>query len=60
MAIEAARNGAEPIAAAAYPVAWSLHRVAAEVLCDALRDWASSTGGTRIGCGKRRGSSTIT
>jgi oxaloacetate decarboxylase alpha subunit len=36
MAIESARHGAEPIATAAYPVAWSLHRVAAEVLCDAL------------------------
>ncbi len=36
MAIESARHGAEPIAAAAYPVAWSLHRVSAEVLCDAL------------------------
>jgi oxaloacetate decarboxylase (Na+ extruding) subunit alpha len=36
MAIEAARHGAEPIATAVYPVAWSLHRVAVEVLCDAL------------------------
>ena len=36
MAIEAARLGAEPIAAAVLPVAYTLHRVAAEVLCDAL------------------------
>jgi oxaloacetate decarboxylase (Na+ extruding) subunit alpha len=36
MAIEASRAGAEPIAAAAYPVASSLNRVAAEFLCDAL------------------------
>ena len=36
MAIEASRAGAEPIAAAAYPVAASLNRVAAEFLCDAL------------------------
>jgi oxaloacetate decarboxylase (Na+ extruding) subunit alpha len=36
MAIEAARHGAEPIAAAVLPVAYTLHRVAAEVLCDAL------------------------
>ncbi len=36
MAIEAARNGAEPIAAAVYPVAGTLNRVAAEVLCDSL------------------------
>ncbi len=36
MAVEAARAGAEPIAAAAYPVASALNRVAAEFLCDAL------------------------
>ena len=36
MAIESAQHGAEPIAAACYPVAWTLHRVAAEVLCEAL------------------------
>ena len=36
MAVEAARAGAEPIGAAAYPVASSLNRVAAEFLCDAL------------------------
>ena len=36
MAVEASRAGAEPIAAAAYPVAASLNRVAAEFLCDAL------------------------
>jgi oxaloacetate decarboxylase alpha subunit len=36
MAVEAARNGAEPVATAVYPVAASLNRVAAEVLCDAL------------------------
>ena len=36
MAIEAARNGAEPIAAAAYPVAGTLNRVAAEMLCESL------------------------
>ena len=36
MAVEAARNGAAPVATAAYPVAASLNRVAAEVLCDAL------------------------
>jgi oxaloacetate decarboxylase alpha subunit len=36
MAIEAARHGTEPIATAVLPVAFSLHRVAAEVLCDAL------------------------
>jgi oxaloacetate decarboxylase alpha subunit len=36
MAIEAARLGAEPIAAAVLPVAYTLHRVAVEVLCDAL------------------------
>ncbi len=36
MAIEAAHHGAEPIAAACYPVAWTLHRVATEVLCEAL------------------------
>jgi oxaloacetate decarboxylase (Na+ extruding) subunit alpha len=36
MAIEAARNGAEPIAAAAYPVAGTLNRVAAEILCESL------------------------
>ncbi len=36
MAIEAARRGAEPIATAVYPVAWSLQRVASEVLCNAL------------------------
>ena len=36
MAIEAARRGAEPIATAVLPVAYTLHRVAAEVLCDAL------------------------
>ncbi len=36
MAIEASRAGAEPIAAAVYPVAASLNRVAAEFLCDAL------------------------
>jgi oxaloacetate decarboxylase alpha subunit len=36
MAIEAARHGAEPIATAALPVAYTLHRVAGEVLCDAL------------------------
>ena len=36
MAVEASRSGAEPIAAAAYPVAASLNRVAAEFLCDAL------------------------
>jgi oxaloacetate decarboxylase (Na+ extruding) subunit alpha len=36
MAIEAARHGAEPIATAVLPVAYTLHRVAGEVLCDAL------------------------
>ena len=36
MAIESARDGAEPIATAVYPVAWTLHRVSSEVLCDAL------------------------
>ena len=36
MAIESAQHGAEPIAAACYPVAWTLHRVAAEVLCEGL------------------------
>jgi oxaloacetate decarboxylase alpha subunit len=36
MAIEAARRDAEPIATAVLPVAYTLHRVAAEVLCDAL------------------------
>jgi oxaloacetate decarboxylase alpha subunit len=36
MAVEASRAGAEPIATAAYPVAASLNRVAAEFLCDAL------------------------
>jgi oxaloacetate decarboxylase alpha subunit len=36
MAIEAARHNAEPIATAVLPVAYTLHRVAAEVLCDAL------------------------
>jgi oxaloacetate decarboxylase (Na+ extruding) subunit alpha len=36
MAVEAARNGAEPIATAVYPVASSLNRVAGEVLCEAL------------------------
>jgi oxaloacetate decarboxylase alpha subunit len=36
MAIEAAQHGAEPIAAACYPVAWTLHRVATEVLCEGL------------------------
>jgi oxaloacetate decarboxylase (Na+ extruding) subunit alpha len=36
MAVEASRCGAEPIATAAYPVAASLNRVAAEFLCDAL------------------------
>jgi oxaloacetate decarboxylase (Na+ extruding) subunit alpha len=36
MAVEAARHGAEPVATAVYPVAASLTRVAAEVLCDAL------------------------
>ena len=36
MAIESARDGAEPIATAAYPVAWTLHRVSSEALCDAL------------------------
>ena len=36
MAVEAARAGAEPIGATAYPVASSLNRVAAEFLCDAL------------------------
>jgi oxaloacetate decarboxylase (Na+ extruding) subunit alpha len=36
MAVEAARAGAEPIGATAYPVAASLNRVAAEFLCDAL------------------------
>jgi oxaloacetate decarboxylase alpha subunit len=36
MAIEAARLGAEPVAAAVLPVAYTLHRVAVEVLCDAL------------------------
>jgi oxaloacetate decarboxylase alpha subunit len=36
MAIEAARHGAEPIAAAVLPVAYTLHRVAAEVFCDDL------------------------
>jgi oxaloacetate decarboxylase (Na+ extruding) subunit alpha len=35
-AIEAARHGAEPIAAAVLPVAYTLHRVAVEVLCDSL------------------------
>ena len=36
MAIEAARNGAEPIATAAYPVATTLNRVSSELLCAAL------------------------
>jgi oxaloacetate decarboxylase alpha subunit len=36
MAIESAKHGAEPIAAACYPVAWTLHRVATEVLCEGL------------------------
>ena len=36
MAIEAARRDAEPIATAVLPIAYTLHRVAAEVLCDAL------------------------
>jgi oxaloacetate decarboxylase alpha subunit len=36
MAVEAARHGAEPIAAATYPVASLLNRVSAEVLCEAL------------------------
>jgi oxaloacetate decarboxylase alpha subunit len=36
MAIESARHGAEPIATAVLPVATTLHRVASEVLCDAL------------------------
>jgi oxaloacetate decarboxylase alpha subunit len=36
MAVEAARNGAEPIATAAHPVASMLNRVAGEVLCEAL------------------------
>jgi oxaloacetate decarboxylase alpha subunit len=36
MAVEAARNGAEPIATACYPVAGILNRVAGEVLCEAL------------------------
>jgi oxaloacetate decarboxylase alpha subunit len=36
MAIEAARHGAEPIATAVLPVAYTLHRVAGEVLCDSL------------------------
>jgi oxaloacetate decarboxylase (Na+ extruding) subunit alpha len=36
MAVEAARHGAEPIAAAAYPVASLLNRVSAEVLGEAL------------------------
>jgi oxaloacetate decarboxylase (Na+ extruding) subunit alpha len=36
MAVEAARNGAEPIAVACYPVAGILNRVAGEVLCEAL------------------------
>jgi len=44
MAIESARQGAEPIASAAYPVAWSLHRVASEVLVDALRGLDIETG----------------
>jgi oxaloacetate decarboxylase alpha subunit len=34
--VEAARNGAEPIATAAHPVASMLNRVAGEVLCEAL------------------------
>lgn len=36
MAIEAARDGATPVAVAAYPVANSLNRVPGEVLCEAL------------------------
>jgi oxaloacetate decarboxylase (Na+ extruding) subunit alpha len=36
MAVEAARNAAEPIATAAYPVASILNRVAGEVLCEAM------------------------
>src|SRR3954454_18618214 len=36
MAIESAQHGAEPIATACYPVAWTLHRVATEVLCEGL------------------------
>ena len=36
MAIEAARDGATPVAVAAYPVASSLNRVPGEVLCEAL------------------------
>jgi len=36
MAVEAARNGAEPIATAAHPVASILNRVAGEVLCEAM------------------------
>ena len=35
-AIESARHGAEPIATAVLPVATTLHRVASEILCDAL------------------------
>ncbi|MGN6380882.1 MAG: acetyl-CoA carboxylase biotin carboxyl carrier protein [Gaiellales bacterium] len=36
MAVEAARNGAEPIATAAHPVASLVNRVAGEVLCEAM------------------------
>lgn len=36
MAVEAARNGAEPIATAAYPIAGLLNRVSTEVLCRSL------------------------
>ena len=36
MAIEAARNGAEPIATAVYPIAGLLNRVSTEMLCRSL------------------------
>ncbi|HEU0194085.1 MAG TPA: acetyl-CoA carboxylase biotin carboxyl carrier protein [Gaiellales bacterium] len=37
MAVEGARNGAQPIATACYPIAGTLNRVAGEVLCEALQ-----------------------
>ena len=60
MAIESARDGAEPIATAAYPVAWTLHRVSSEVSATRSAASASSTASTRTGCGRRHGSSTST
>ena len=53
-------RGAEPIATAAYPVAASLNRVAAEFLCDALTGLGIEHGVDTARSGQRRGSSTTT